>query len=81
MCRGRWKPDLVEGVGRWGSQIMLATQSLEFLDLLLDESDTKHAKLQVYRFGFAENRPVVFPPFGLEEAKESRELVGADLRG
>ena len=66
---------------RLGTQVILATQSLEFLDMLLDECDQKGVGLNVYRFGYSEGRVVVYRPLSLPKAKESRELIGADLRG
>lgn len=71
---------LTEAVSQWKSQVILATQSLEFLDLLLEEGAQKSLALKVYRFGLADGRPIAYTPFTLEEARTSRELIGADLR-
>jgi predicted ATP-dependent endonuclease of OLD family len=71
---------LTEAVSRWRSQVILATQSIELLDLLLEEGIQKSLALKVYRFGLVDGRPIAYPPFTLEEARTSRELIGADLR-
>ena len=73
---------LAEAVPLRGSQVVLATQSQEFLDLLIHECAGRNVQLNVYRFGYSkQNRIVAYAPLSLEDAKESRELIGADLRG
>ena len=63
------------------SQVLVATQSLELLDLLIQESTEQGADLKIYRFGISDGQVKVYPPYTLEEAKRSRELIGTDLRG
>ena len=72
---------LVTAASRWGNQIILATQSLELLDLLLDKSAERDVGLQIYRFGLADGKATIYPPLSLADAREARALVGADLRG
>ena len=72
---------LVAAASRWGNQIILATQSLELLDLLLDKSAERNIGLQIYRFGLAGGKATIYPPLSLADAREARALVGVDLRG
>lgn len=72
---------LVAAASQWGNQIILATQSLELLDQLLDRSAERNVGLQIYRFGLADGRATIYPPLSLADAREARALVGADLRG
>ena len=63
------------------AQFILATQSLEFLDILLNVSKDRDIGMKVFRFSFIDGHRFVHTPFSLEEALESRELIGSDLRG
>ena len=72
---------LVAAANWWCNRIILATQSLELLDLLLDKSAERNVGLQIYRFGLADGKATIYPPLNLADAREARALVGADLRG
>ncbi len=72
---------LVTAASQWRNRIILATQSLELLDLLLDKSTEREVGLQIYRFGLADGKATIYPPLSLADAREARALVGADLRG
>ena len=72
---------LVAAASQLGSQIILATQSLELLDLLLEKSAEREVGTQIYRFGLADGQATIYPPLSLADAREARALVGADLRG
>jgi hypothetical protein len=71
---------LAEATTRRSCQIILATQSLELLDLLIKECVDLHIGLKVYRLGLEDSHPVVYPPLSLDDVKMSRELIGVDLR-
>jgi len=67
-------------VSQYGCQVILATQSLEFLDQLMGDAHEAEIDTRIFRFGFENNQAKVYPPYKLQEAIDSRELIGSDLR-
>jgi len=71
---------IASAISEYGSQVILATQSLEFLDALMGDAKKAEIETKVFRFGFEGERAKVYPPYALQEAIDSRELIGSDLR-
>jgi len=67
-------------VSKYGCQVILATQSLEFLDQIMGEAKDADIETKIFRFGFENDRAKVYPSYRLQEAIDSRELIGSDLR-
>ena len=67
-------------ISQFGCQVILATQSLEFLDQIMHEAQDTDMDTRIFRFGFEKNQVKVYPPYKLQEAIDSRELIGSDLR-
>ena len=71
---------IAEAAGGLGSQVMIATQSLEFLDILLRDCEEREVSMSLVRFEHTDKGIVAFPTLSGQGAKDARELVGADLR-
>ena len=71
---------IAEAAGGLGSQIIIATQSLEFLDILLRDCEEREVNMSLVRFEHTDKGVFAFPPLSGRGAKDARELVGADLR-
>ena len=71
---------IAEAAGGLGSQVIIATQSLEFLDILLRECGEREVEMSLVRFEHTDKGIVAFPPLSGQGARDARELVGADLR-
>lgn len=71
---------IASSVSQYGCQVILATQSLEFLDQLMGDAHEAEIDTRIFRFGFENNQAKVYPPYKLQEAIDSRELIGSDLR-
>ncbi len=71
---------IAEAAGGLGSQVMIATQSLEFLDILLRDCEEREVNMSLVRFEHTDKGVFAFPPLSGRGAKDARELVGADLR-
>ena len=67
-------------ISQFGCQVILATQSLEFLDQLMSEVQDTNVDTRIFRFGFDNNQAMAYPPYTLQEAMDARELIGSDLR-
>lgn len=67
-------------VSKYGCQVVLATQSLEFLDNIMGEAQEEKIDTKIFRFGFENDHAKAFPSYSLQEAIDSRELIGSDLR-
>ena len=71
---------VAEAAGGLGSQVMIATQSLEFLDILLGDCEEREVNMSLVRFEHTDEGIVAFPPLSGQGARDARDLVGADLR-
>ena len=71
---------VVEAAGGLGSQVMIATQSLEFLDILLKDCEEYEVNMSVTRFEHKDEGIVTYRPLSGQRAWDARDLIGLDLR-
>ena len=71
---------ITEAAGGLGSQIIIATQSLEFLDILLRDCREREVNVSVTRFEHKEEGIVTYRPLSGRETLEDRHLIGVDPR-
>ena len=71
---------IAEATGGLGSQVMIATQSLEFLDILLRDCIEHEVQMCLVRFNHTDEGIFTYPSFSGHDAWEARNLIGADLR-
>ena len=71
---------IAKAAGGLGSQVIIATQSLEFLDILLKDCEEREVGMSLVRFEHTDKGIVAFPALSGRGAKDARELIGADLR-
>ena len=66
--------------GGLGSQVIIATQSLEFLDILLRDCGEREVNVSVTRFEHKEDGIVTYRPISGYDTLEDRRLIGVDPR-
>ena len=71
---------IAEAAGGLGSQVMIATQSLEFLDILLKDCEEHEVKMSVTRFKHTEEGIVTYRSISGSDTWEARNLIGVDPR-
>ncbi len=71
---------IAEGAGRPGSQVMIAMQSLEFLDILLRDCEEREVEASVTRFEHKDEGIVAYRPISGRDTLEDRSLIGVDPR-
>ena len=71
---------IAEAAGGLGSQVMIATQSLEFLDILLRDCQEREVNVSVTRFEHKEDGIVTYRPLSGGETLGDRHLIGVDPR-
>ena len=71
---------IAEAAGGLGSQVMIATQSLEFLDILLKDCEECEVNMSVTRFEHTDKGIVANRPLSGQRAWDARDLIGLDLR-
>ena len=71
---------IAEAVRGLGSQVMIATQSLEFLDILLRDCGEREVNVSVTRFEHKEDGIVTYRPISGYDTLEDRRLIGVDPR-
>jgi predicted ATPase len=71
---------IAEAAGGLGSQVMIATQSLEFLDILLRDCIEHEVNVSVTRFEHKEDGIVTYRPISGYDTLEDRRLIGVDPR-
>lgn len=71
---------IAEAAGGLGSQVMIATQSLEFLDILLKDCQEREVNASVTRFEHKDEGIVTYRPLSGRSACDARDLIGLDLR-
>ena len=63
-----------------GSQVIIATQSLEFLDILLRDCQEREVEVSVTRFEHKDESIVTYRPISGYDTLEDRRLIGVDPR-
>ena len=71
---------IAEAAGGLGSQVIIATQSLEFLDILLRDCEEREVNVSVTRFEHKEQGIVTYRPISGHDTLEDRRLIGVDPR-
>ena len=71
---------IAEAAGGLGSQVIIATQSLEFLDILLRDCIEHEVNVSVTRFEHKEDGIVTYRPISGYDTLEDRRLIGVDPR-
>ena len=71
---------IAEAAGGLDSQVMIATQSLEFLDILLRDCQEREVNVSVTRFEHKNEGIVTYRPLSGRSACDARDLIGLDLR-
>ena len=71
---------IAEATGGLGSQVMIATQSLEFLDILLRDCQEREVEVSVTRFEHKDEGIVTYRPISGYDTLEDRRLIGVDPR-
>ena len=71
---------IAEAAGGLGSQVMIATQSLELLDILLKDCEEREVNMSVTRFEHKDEGIVTYRPLSGRETLEDRRLIGVDPR-
>ena len=66
--------------GGLGSQVIIATQSLEFLDILLRDCQEREVEVSVTRFEHKDESIVTYRPISGYDTLEDRRLIGVDPR-
>ena len=66
--------------GGLGSQVIIATQSLEFLDILLRDCQEREVEVSVTRFEHKDESIVTYHPISGYDTLEDRRLIGVDPR-
>ena len=66
--------------GGLGSQVIIATQSLEFLDILLRDCQEREVEVSVTRFEHKDEGIVTYRPISGYDTLEDRRLIGVDPR-
>ncbi len=71
---------VAEAAGGLGSQVIIATQSLEFLDILLRDCEEREVTGSVTRFEHKDEGIVTYRPIPGSDTLEDRRLIGVDPR-
>lgn len=71
---------IAEAAGGLGSQVIIATQSLEFLDILLKDCIEREVQMSLTRFEHTEEGIVTYRPISGSDTWEDRHLIGVDPR-
>ena len=71
---------IAEAAGGLGSQVIIATQSLEFLDILLRDCQEREVEVSVTRFEHKDEGIVTYRPISGYDTLEDRRLIGVDPR-
>ena len=71
---------IAEAAGGLGSQVIVATQSLEFLDILLRDCIEREVQMSLTRFEHTEEGIVTYRSISGLDTLEDRRLIGVDPR-
>lgn len=71
---------IAEAADGLGSQVMIATQSLDFLDILLRDCQEREVDVSVTRFKHTSEGIVTYRPISGSDTWEARNLIGVDPR-
>ena len=71
---------VAEAAGGLGSQVIIATQSLEFLDILLRDCEEREVKMCLVRFKHTDEGIITYRPISGSDTWEARNLIGVDPR-